>query len=385
MIKANPSDAYSDSDSESSAEYRKKHKNKYAKFSKKAKDPLDAAIMKDQRQRAKASIDYSSPVRGTTVPTLLASNGIEKSNNVTFQELAKIDPSDPFSFGYIKIGTVTAPHGVKGELKIQFESDFADTRLSPGSILYVKKPTRRSPRPVKVVSSRRQSDQVYLLQFEHIRTRIGASAFRRYLVYVKEQDRPPLEEDEYLIRDLIDLDCYLVSQRDSVERGNTNRDTCRPVAKVVGVIPPDELCDPGAAALMHAQLELSVFDIGTSSIVPVKDDGVDAPAVTAPFRDEHQEQQQQEQQQRLCLVPLVPNIVPVVDISNGRLFLEPPAGLLETTYGQAGPRRVVVRGYLPESIERLTAADRAYLTNRSRVRRVDKESGHSSLLSIAKK
>ena len=60
------------------------------------------------------------------------------------------------------------------------------------------------------------------------------------------------------------------------------------------------------------------------------------------------------------MVPLVPDIVPVIDIVNKRIFLSPPVGLLDITYTDQ-PKRVVIRGYLPHIIERLSSKDREYL------------------------
>ena len=69
----------------------------------------------------------------------------------------------------------------QGEMKVSMETDFASIRLGPGSLLYVKRPNRLSPRPVRITRARRQggaTSTTYLVSLESITSRAGASAFR---------------------------------------------------------------------------------------------------------------------------------------------------------------------------------------------------------------
>ena len=62
-------------------------------------------------------------------------------------------------------------------------------------------------------------------------------------MFVRAEDRPDLTQDEFLVRDLVGLDCYLYDNDTDEEGGDTEvegGDVC--VGKVVGVVPPDELC-----------------------------------------------------------------------------------------------------------------------------------------------
>jgi 16S rRNA processing protein RimM len=211
----------------------------------------------------------------------------------------------------------------------------------------VRKPGRRSPRPVQVASSRMQQRGQYLVCLQHIRTRIGAAAFTKYAVFVREQDRPQVQEDEVLVRDVVGALCFHYSDRDNLllheqGKGVGLGPKPRPLARVVGVVPADELCGVAAAKLMHAQLELGLYGEGAGVV------GLEG----------------EEEFARLCLVPLVPQIVPVLELPLRRLFLTPPEGLLAFTYAPP-PKRTVLRGFLPTHIERLTAADRAYLNERT--------------------
>lgn len=332
---------------------RRVKKNKYEQFSSQQVDPLLAAIEKAERDQLALLLSHQSnnPVRGTTVPTIQASNNVTKSKDASqlllFRNSSSVVPSDPLTFGYIEIGMILGPHGVKGELKIQLESDFSELRASPGSILYVRKPNRRTPRAVQIISSRKQSDNTYLVFLNQINSRLAALAFKRYVVYVKEEDRPALQDDEYLIRDVVGMQCYLYSDFQRVAatpHSDYDLSTITPIGVVVGIIPPDELCDTTFARLMHAQLELELF-------------------VQSNHHHHQQQATNNESKKLLCMVPFVPSIVPVVNVANQCLFIDPPLGLLEMTYNDK-PKRVVIRGYLPEFIDRLTDEAREYLRTR---------------------
>ena len=244
----------------------------------------------------------------------------QANSSVSFGNVSNIVPSDPFTFGYIRIGSIIGPHGVKGELKAKLETDFAESRISPKSVLYIKKTNRLAPRPITVQFGRRQVDDMYLLSFEDITTRTGAMVLKNYEIFVKSADRPELGRDEYLIRDLVGLQCHLVNEKAgkiAIEAGGGAEAGVVATAKgpmvgvVVGVVPPDELCSPAVAALMHSMLE--VRKAGSKELV---------------------------------LVPLVPSIVVSVDLVQGTILLDPPKGLLEVTYLEK--EKIVLKGFLPE-------------------------------------
>lgn len=342
--------------------------NKYSNFSKKESDPLLIAIENSNLETINSKIDYSLPSRGTTVPTILASNNIptnleQQKTKVPYQHINKIVPSDPFTFGYVEIGSILGAHGVKGEIKVQIESDFSEIYFKSNSIIYIRKPNRKSPRPIQILNARKQTtDRCYLMQLKHITTRLGALAFRKYIVYVREQDRPILQHNEYLIRDVVGMNCYLYkdyhkfTQQQQKTSGTLSAKSididgnCSslppPIAVIVGVIPPDELCEPSIAHLMHAQLELMILSSTATTTQRVND--------STSKGDE------------LCLVPLVPSIVPIIDVVNRRIFLSPPSGLLDVTYKDQ-PKRIIIRGYLPQYIDRLSIEDREYLNAKYRV------------------
>ena len=307
---------------------RKAHANKYAQFSKKEVDPLRAAMEKQQQTDAELQrqVAAAAPTRGTTVPIPVASfkaAAVAAATNITnatpaldiapatlkpltFSNASAVVPADPYTFGYTQIGVIGVPHGVKGEVKMLIESDFADARLGAGQIVHVRRPNRRTPRPIRVERGRRQAGDTFLVQFEGVGSRLAAVVFRGYAVYVRADDRPALRTDEYLVRDLVGLRCFVYADAEApvaapaaavasggggggsggggdaprtlmrrLKKGKAaaasvsasapapssvaaeaGQRLARRVGVVVGVVPPDELCGPAAAKLMHAMLEI---------------------------------------------------------------------------------------------------------------------------------
>lgn len=315
-------------------------------------DPLLEAIRKKEEteRREKQKELETLPIRGTTVPTLLGSAAASKANPSSagdhrsktekvevgeatpstpttksgYHPPSKIIPSDPFTFGYVQIGTCLGPHGVKGELKVLMDSELGSSYLKNGQLLYVKMPNRRSPRAIRLESARRQVDLQWLVVIEGITSRLGAAALKSYSVFVKKSDRPQLSDNEYLIRDLVGMSCYLAPSSSAMPTttttttndatnvvataidSNKSHSPSLPFATVEGVVPAEELGGT-LSHLMHSMLELRLG--GDSN--------------------------------QLCLIPLVPQIVTLVDIENNRIEIDPPIGLLDLTYEEVSVMSVM--------------------------------------------
>lgn len=254
----------SPSDAPPAVYVRRKHKNKYEQSSLKNTDPLV------QQREAK-----------------------EQENKV--QEEVPLALPEDASFN--EIGRVLGPHGIKGELKVELLTDFADLHLRPGNTLYLSNriptpsaPTPAPPRPVKVVSGRRRSGgsgSIYLLLLEAVSDRSAASSLMGHMICSLSSCRPALGDDEYIVREVVGCDVFFTTE------------PLRRVAVVEGVVPPSELCGHGTAAaqLMHSLLEIRF--LGTRS---------------------------------LLLVPFVDAIVPEVDVIGRRLTVCPPEGMLDQIY-----------------------------------------------------
>lgn len=307
---------------------RRSHKNKYENFSQKKIDPMIETLQRLKKEKEeKVAMNI---FRGTTIPTAFGSDAAYKITNksnidTSFKhqsnpsptlwiDIQKIDPLDPSTYGFSEVGTVLGPHGIKGEVKVEISDlSFANGILQANSIIYIKNPNRRSPRAIVVLAGKKQIDSMYILSLQHIHTRIHASALKGYCVYIKTPAYR-LADEEYRIRDLVGCVCYL----------NVSH---VPLGVVEGVVPPDELCLPSVAALMHSMLEIRFIG-----------------------KKEH------------CLVPFVPSIVLDVDMQSKKVILNPPEGLLDLTY--LLEERRTIRGFLPAQIDRLAEQERKELESK---------------------
>ena len=347
----------------------KRHSNKYSKFSKNNEDPLANTIKRVKEEENQELISKSMTIRGTTIPS--GSDAVETSPS-NFEDIKKIVPTDPSTFGYTLIGLVSGAHGVKGEVKVQIESDFADYRMRKSAIVYLKRPNRNTPRPIKVTECRKTVGNTYLLQLSGVSSRLHANAFKGFSIYSKTSDRPTLSDNEYLVKDLVDMPCYVSKYPDSenvssiidspvVQNNNYSPEMTEEefhniflcIGKVSGVVLAEDLCSsPSVKHLMHDLLEIK--------LLPACHRNEDH----NPDINEHNDDTDERNMKDLCLIPMVPSIVTYVDLTREIIIVSPPAGLLDLTYRER-EERVVIRGYLPAEITHLTASERQELESAS--------------------
>jgi 16S rRNA processing protein RimM len=99
--------------------------------------------------------------------------------------------------GYVAVGRIQGPFGLKGEVKVLSLTDNPD-RFSPKSKLWA------GQHPVSVVSEREASGYVYLT-LKGFPSRTSVEKFRNALLQVPEEDLPELEEGEFYRFQLIGL------------------------------------------------------------------------------------------------------------------------------------------------------------------------------------
>lgn len=370
----------------------KAHVNKYNQFSKKQRDPLLIKILNVGNTSNTHSANNIVKNRGKTVPFIqplsvsalvnksysiknyrnasISSSSVSvKTQNATSRDalvkpkknlgikFKSVEPSDPYSFGYSELGCILNAHGIRGEVKLQSSTDIStieDLQLVTGSMLYVKKPNRRTPRPIQLKSIRRQNNDIFLLSLENVDSRDMAESFKGYHVYIRKSDRPKLNSDEYRIRDLVGMKCYIyatapfMNGTDDITELSVEHylDNSLPVGVVEGIVPPDELCSPEMAKLMHSLFEIRMF--------PSEYNG------TTGFKEIDVTDTIQVDSDVMCLVPFVSAIVKIVDNERRMLVFDPPKGLLDLTYREK--KKYVIRGYLPSEITTLSSELRNELT-----------------------
>jgi 16S rRNA processing protein RimM len=177
------------------------------------------------------------------------------------------------------------------------------------------KPARkRAPRRVTVAGGKFLGDDQFLVQLQGIYDRTVADRLKgATLYYAAQQNTVQLDDDEVFLSDLVGLAVY----RRKTDGEDAEGADDELVGEVLGVVLAEEMCAiPG---LFHDQIEVGL----------TRPDGFPTPGRP---RD-------------LVLIPLVPEIVPRIDLSEQLILIDPPAGLLDLTYVRE--EKVVIKGLLP--------------------------------------
>jgi 16S rRNA processing protein RimM len=181
----------------------------------------------------------------------------------------------PYTLHFLPIGKIVAAQGMKGEVRVYPESDFPERFLEPGTRWLVRSPST-PPEPIELIRGRYLDGKgLYVVQFAGVSDRTQAEALRDCPLLVQAGDRPPLEEGEFHILDLIGLEVF----------------------------------DQATQTL-----------VGTvSSIIQAGNDLLEVQRVG----------QAADKKAPTVLIPFVEAIVPVVDLQQRRIEITPPPGLIE--------------------------------------------------------
>jgi 16S rRNA processing protein RimM len=211
---------------------------------------------------------------------------------------------------WLDIGRVVAAQGMRGEVRVYPESDFPERFLEPGTRWYLPPNVSLAaaePQPITLEAGRELPNKnLYVLQFEGIRDRDAAEALRGAHLFVPASDRPTLEEGEYHLLDLLNLPVYHHRQ--------------------------------GGPAIGHViGLQTYAQDLLEIRLIPSNGDNADGGASGASEGDGGDSENSGEAQKsdreagETILIPFVDPLVPIVDLENRRIEIDPPPGLLPQT------------------------------------------------------
>lgn len=214
--------------------------------------------------------------------------------------------------GFTVIGEIIGAHGVHGEVRVKSASDFAKNRLCIEGRRYLRRRGRVYPRPVNVCGGRKASQiDTYILRIANVASRDDAFALRGASIYVRDGDRPRLRKEEFLVSDLVGLDVRVV-------------DTLENVGVVKAVITRDELCAASGGGKNAAAVASDLLEIALTTNTQHVDYHLERNRIAPSNVDVDYLESE-----KCVLIPFVPQIVPTVDIENGRIELDPPPGLLD--------------------------------------------------------
>ncbi|MBD2001205.1 ribosome maturation factor RimM [Leptolyngbya sp. FACHB-541] len=171
---------------------------------------------------------------------------------------------------WLEVGKIVGVQGLKGEVRVYPNSDFPERFEVPG-LRWLLRPEATEPEQIELLSGRYLNGKgLYVLRFEGVSDRTQAEALKNCRLLVPESDRPPLEEGEFHVSDLLGLEVF-------------DQATQVLVGTVVDVF-----------AAGNDLLEVELSESGSKK-----------------------------------LIPFVEEIVPVVDLQQRRVEITPPAGLIE--------------------------------------------------------
>ena len=172
---------------------------------------------------------------------------------------------------WLVVGLITSCHGINGQVKVKSLSDFEERFLNPGTRWLQK--ANEPPSKIKLNSGFKQpGKETFILKIQGINTRNSAEQLKKYKILVKANSLPKLKKEEFHFLELINLE---VKTRENNE--------LKTIGKVIN--------------LENEKNNLLVIEL---------------------FKDH-----------KKVLVPFVKEIVPLVDIKNNFLIINPPNGLLE--------------------------------------------------------
>jgi 16S rRNA processing protein RimM len=196
---------------------------------------------------------------------------------------------------WLEIGTIVAPQGLKGEMRVYANTDFPERFEVPGK-RWLLRPGEKEPQAVKLLKGRYvPGKNLYIVNLAGVENCNQVEELRGCKLMVPDSDRPQLGEDEYHVADLIGMSVFLQ------ESGEL-------IGTVVDVI---------AAGNDLLQVKLHQQEVEQLS-------------------EEIQEQESEEveekskiQNPKTILIPFVRAIAPVVNLDARRIEITPPDGLLE--------------------------------------------------------
>ena len=199
---------------------------------------------------------------------------------------------------WIEIGTIVAPQGLRGEMRVYPDSDFPERFLEPG-IRWLQHPDTEEITEIELLGGRYLSGKnLYVIGIEGVEYRDQAEALRNYKLLVKNSDRPELEADEYHVADLINLEVF-------------NQQT----GEKIGVV----------TNLFYAGNDLLEVTLDQQ---PIIEPNITRDLSQISRKSKRKKLKKSEPKPATILIPFVKEIVPVIDSDNGRIEINPPEGLL---------------------------------------------------------
>ena len=172
---------------------------------------------------------------------------------------------------WLIVGLITSCHGINGQVKVKSLSDFEERFIKPG-LRWLQK-ENEPPSKIELISGfKNPGKETFILKFKGISNRNHAEKLKKHKILVKANKLPKLKKEEFHLLELINLQVKILENEE---------------LKIIGKV----------IDLENEKNNLLVIEL-------LKD-------------------------QKKVLVPFVKEIVPLIDIKNNFIMINPPKGLLE--------------------------------------------------------
>ena len=103
---------------------------------------------------------------------------------------------------WVEIGSILGPHGINGQVKIK-----SFTEVPEGMFLYKNLFIGNEQKPIKIKLVRKIKHNL-ICTVENIKTRNEAETIRDLILYVKRDEFPILDDNEFYQRDLLNFEVF---------------------------------------------------------------------------------------------------------------------------------------------------------------------------------
>ncbi len=224
---------------------------------------------------------------------------------------------------WLVIGRIVGAHGLNGHVKVYPESDFPERFTQPGD-RWLKKPHSELTL-IRITSGRfLDGKNQYLVKLEGIDHRDQAEDLRASELLVPKSDRLRLNPGEFHVSDLIGLNVYLQADQTLLGTVTDLFTMGHDMLEVTLAEQPTEQITPAA--------ETTPSDSPVPTIDPEPTKDTSHPSIRAKAAGKLKRQARRKNKPKApktLLIPFVEAIVPVVDISKGRIEITPPPGLVD--------------------------------------------------------
>ena len=103
---------------------------------------------------------------------------------------------------WVEIGSILGPHGINGQVKVK-----SFTEVPEGMFLYKNLFIGNEQKPIKIKLVRKIKHNL-ICTVENIKTRNEAETIRNLILYVKRDEFPLLNDNEFYQRDLLNFEVF---------------------------------------------------------------------------------------------------------------------------------------------------------------------------------